>query len=36
MFSDHMPDAVMRALDQLKERDHTPMLPPTRINVIHV
>lgn len=26
MLSDHLPDAVMRALDQLKEKDHTPVL----------
>lgn len=36
MFSDHMPDAVMRALDQLESRDHTPMLAPTRSAVITV
>lgn len=29
MFTDHMPDAVMRALEQLQEKDHTPMLATT-------
>ncbi|KAL4240298.1 hypothetical protein ACF0H5_001091 [Mactra antiquata] len=36
MLSDHFPDAVMRALTQLDDRDYIPMLEPRNSSVLHV